>query len=67
METRPKGELRISTISSSTADAPKLQDGCLQHLKCRLPLGTLQREQVEVASGHTDITYTPQPGMRFAI
>jgi hypothetical protein len=44
-----------------------VQDDCLQYLKSRLPIGTVQREQVDVASGRTDITYTPEPGMRFVV
>ncbi|MER7455632.1 hypothetical protein [Micromonospora sp. NPDC126480] len=44
-----------------------LQDDCLQYLKSRLPIGTVQRELVDVASGRTDITYTPEPGMRFVV
>jgi hypothetical protein len=44
-----------------------LQDDCLNYLKGRLPLGTVQRELVDVASGRTDITYTPLPGLRFSV
>ncbi|MEU5565494.1 hypothetical protein [Micromonospora musae] len=44
-----------------------LQNDCLQHLTTRLPNGTVHREVVDVASGRTDITYTPSPGMRFNV
>ncbi|MDG4834201.1 hypothetical protein O7627_33595 [Solwaraspora sp. WMMD1047] len=44
-----------------------VQDDCLQHLKQVLPPGTVRREEIDTASGRTDITYTPEPGMRFVI
>jgi hypothetical protein len=45
----------------------ELQDDCLQYLKSRMPIGTIHRELIDVASGRTDITYSPEPGMRFVI
>lgn len=44
-----------------------MQNDCLQYLTIKLPSGTVQREVVDVASGRTDITYTPSPGMRFNV
>ncbi|MGC4952984.1 hypothetical protein ACLQ2P_07175 [Actinomadura citrea] len=42
-----------------------VQDDFHQHLAGILTPGTIQREIIDVASGRTDITYTPQPGSRF--
>ncbi|MFF5265025.1 hypothetical protein ACFY4C_39590 [Actinomadura viridis] len=42
-----------------------VQDDFHQHLAGTLTPGTIQREIIDVASGRTDITYTPQPGSRF--
>ncbi|MGC5382072.1 hypothetical protein ACPXB1_26725 [Micromonospora sp. DT68] len=44
-----------------------VQNDCLQYLTGMLEPGSVQREVIDVASGRTDITYTPQPGMRFII
>ncbi|MET8850942.1 hypothetical protein [Amycolatopsis sp. NPDC004625] len=42
-----------------------IQDDLHQHLSIALTPGTVQREVIDIASGRTDITYTPQPGNRF--
>ncbi|MEV4800414.1 hypothetical protein AB0K18_10395 [Nonomuraea sp. NPDC049421] len=44
-----------------------LQDDLHQHLSAALTPGSVQREIIDVASGRTDITYTPQPGNRYVI
>jgi hypothetical protein len=44
-----------------------LQDDLLQQLSAVLTPDTVRREQIDVASGRTDITYTPQPGRRYVI
>lgn len=42
-----------------------VQDDLHQHLAGTLTPGTVQRELIDVASGRTDVTYTPEPGSRF--
>ncbi|MER8186978.1 hypothetical protein [Kitasatospora sp. NPDC094015] len=42
-----------------------VQDDLHQHLAGTLTPGTVQRELIDVASGRTDVTYTPKPGSRF--
>ncbi|WP_433211354.1 hypothetical protein [Microtetraspora malaysiensis] len=42
-----------------------IQDDLHQHLAGTLTPGTVQREIIDVASGRTDVTYTPQSGSRF--
>ncbi|MFG3602618.1 hypothetical protein [Micromonospora chersina] len=44
-----------------------LQNDCLQYLGGMLEPGSVQREVIDVASGRTDITYTPEPGMRLVV
>ncbi len=44
-----------------------VQNDCLQYLQGMLEPGSVQRELIDVASGRTDITYTPESGMRFVI
>ncbi|MFH8736559.1 MULTISPECIES: hypothetical protein [unclassified Streptomyces] len=44
-----------------------LQDDLLQQLSAVLTPDTVRREQIDVASGRTDITYTPEPGRRYVI
>ncbi|MBV9024814.1 MAG: hypothetical protein JO362_13740 [Streptomycetaceae bacterium] len=46
-------------------DEKHVQDDLHQHLAGTLTPGTVQREVIDIASGRTDITYTPQPGSRF--
>lgn len=42
-----------------------VQDDLHQHLAGTLTPGTVQREIIDVASGRTDVIYTPEPGSRF--
>ena len=44
-----------------------VQDDLHQHLSGLLAPGSVQREVIDVASGRTDVTYTPQPGRRFVL
>ncbi|NML54765.1 hypothetical protein HHL19_18835 [Streptomyces sp. R302] len=44
-----------------------VQDDIHQHLSGLLTPGTVQREVIDVASGRTDVTYTPEPGRRLVI
>lgn len=44
-----------------------VQDDFYEHLVGVFPPGTIQRELIDVASGRTDIVYTPQPGLRFVV
>ncbi|MGI5243121.1 hypothetical protein [Dactylosporangium sp. CA-139066] len=45
-----------------------LQNDLLQYLTSRLdPPGSIRREEIDISSGRTDITYTPQVDMRFVI
>ncbi|MFF3403500.1 hypothetical protein ACFYW6_34015 [Streptomyces sp. NPDC002659] len=44
-----------------------LQDDLLQQLSAVMTPDTVRRELIDVASGRTDITYTPQPGNRYVI
>ncbi|MGW4599242.1 hypothetical protein ACWEOA_28685 [Streptomyces sp. NPDC004457] len=44
-----------------------LQDDLLQQLSAVMTPDTIRRELIDVASGRTDITYTPQPGSRYVI
>ncbi|MGX1678173.1 hypothetical protein ACWIFK_08470 [Streptomyces althioticus] len=44
-----------------------VQDDLHQHLSGLLAPGSVQREIIDVASGRTDVTYTPQPGHRFVL
>ncbi|MFF1918914.1 hypothetical protein ACFVYE_47070 [Streptomyces sp. NPDC058239] len=53
--------------STGTWPEKAVQDDIHQHLSGVLTPGTVQREVVDVASGRTDVTYTPQPGRRFVI
>lgn len=46
-------------------DEKHVQDDLHQHLVGTLTPGTVQRELIDVASGRTDVTYTPEPGSRF--
>ncbi|MFF1872806.1 hypothetical protein [Kitasatospora herbaricolor] len=46
-------------------DEKHVQDDLHQHLAGTLTPGTVQRELIDVASGRTDVTYTPEPGSRF--
>ena len=46
-------------------DEKHVQDDLHQHLAGTLTPGTVQRELIDVASGRTDVTYTPQAGSRF--
>lgn len=46
-------------------DEKHVQDDLHQHFAGTLTPGTIQRELIDVASGRTDITYTPEPGSRF--
>lgn len=45
----------------------EIQDDLHEHLWGQLTPGTIQREIIDIASGRTDITYTPGPGNRFVI
>ncbi|MFD7978750.1 hypothetical protein [Streptomyces sp. NPDC059071] len=53
--------------SPGTWPEKAVQDDIHQHLSGLLTPGTVQREVIDVASGRTDVTYTPQPGRRFVI
>ncbi|MEV4835920.1 hypothetical protein AB0K05_15445 [Nonomuraea sp. NPDC049486] len=45
-----------------------VQNDCLQYLGGMLePPGSVQREVIDIASGRTDITYTPESGMRLVV
>ncbi|MBZ6135450.1 hypothetical protein [Streptomyces olivaceus] len=44
-----------------------VQDDLHQHLSGMLTPGSVQREIIDVASGRTDVTYTPRPGRRFVL
>ncbi len=44
-----------------------IQDDLHQHLSAILTPGSVEREIADVASGRTDITYTPKVGHRFVI
>ncbi|MEU5839186.1 hypothetical protein ABZ820_36780 [Streptomyces diacarni] len=44
-----------------------VQDDLHQHLSGLLTPGSVQREVIDVASGRTDVTYTPRPGQRFVL
>lgn len=44
-----------------------LQDDFHQHLSTTFTPGTIEREKWDVAAGRADITYTPEPGSRFAV
>ncbi|MEV4124196.1 hypothetical protein [Nocardia sp. NPDC049707] len=46
-------------------DEKRVQDDLHQHLAGILTPATIQRELIDVASGRTDVTYTPEPGSRF--
>ncbi|MFF7081254.1 hypothetical protein [Streptomyces lavendulae] len=53
--------------SPGTWPEKAVQDDIHQHLSGLLTPGTVQREVIDVASGRTDVTYTPEPGRRFVI
>ncbi|GGP77325.1 hypothetical protein GCM10010265_64530 [Streptomyces griseoincarnatus] len=59
---RPKGD-----GSPGVWPEKALQDDLHQHLSGLLTPGSVQRELIDVASGRTDVTYTPQPGHRFVL
>ncbi|MFE2159946.1 hypothetical protein ACFW9M_19285 [Streptomyces lydicus] len=53
--------------SPGTWPEKAVQDDIHQHLSGLLTPGTIQREVIDVASGRTDVTYTPGPGQRLVI
>ncbi|MFC7614265.1 hypothetical protein ACFQV2_12755 [Actinokineospora soli] len=63
----------LGTCPPDEHGAPKLwpekavQDDLHSHLIGQMTPGTIQREIIDIASGRTDITYTPGPGYRYVV